>query len=345
MRHRLRLPQVRKEDRSMTIRQQLLLSGAAFAMLVSAAHAQPTEVLDPSKTVPCTIEEIFAKHDVAAQREANALRDLKNQELADPENRADRAKNRLAKGDEESWEGGSTTHRLALDIPTIHNHRESFDIVEPFMAPTHVSIPDGTKQCWVDILFGKTLVPCGVHYRDAIVTILQYRKKTVSLDLPDAVELHRVDVSYDTGTITNRHNRHELNDADANIKRIKRELEDGSKAIVDRNSAAFFAEAGKAIDTVEQSVLGDFDTETKERLAPFVKVRADLDAQHKAARANAGDKAGEVDIAFAKVAVPIDQAEAAVHAKADADRKAITQQFADLRGDVAKSRVSCDKTY
>jgi hypothetical protein len=79
-------------------------------------------------------------------------------------------------------------------------------------------------------------------------------------------------------------------------------------------------------------------------LSTFAQIRADLDAKHNAARAAAGDKAGEVDAAFAKAAAPIDQLEAAARAKVEEDRKSIVQQFAALREDLNKSRLSCVKS-
>ena len=135
----------------------------AVALMASDAFDQSTDSEDTSKDVSCTIEEIFAKHDVAAKAQADALNDQKGRELVDPENRADRAKNRLDKGDEISVEGGSTRHRIAFDVPKIRMRRVSFDIPQTFMGDTKLEVPDGIKQCWMKAGPLKTKVPCGVH--------------------------------------------------------------------------------------------------------------------------------------------------------------------------------------
>jgi len=308
----------------------------------AAPAANGVDVNEATKGVPCTIEEIFSKHAAATKAQADALRDRKRQELVDPENRADRAKNRLEHGDEISVEGGSTRHRIAFDVPKIRMHRVSFDIPETFMGDAKMEVPDGLKECWWKVGPIKTKGLCA-HTKIVVVGVPQFRSKTVSFDLPDTVEWQRVDIVYDTLTVTQRDNRHDLNTANGNIQRIKRELEDGSKAIQDRTSAEFFDEAGKAIDKAEQSALAEFDKQVRERLSSLAQIRSDLESKRSAARAAAGDKAGEVDAAFTKAAAPIDRMEAVARAKVEEDRKSITQQFAILRDDLNKSRLACVK--
>src|SRR4051812_35431448 len=117
----------------MMFRREFLLTVAASAMLTATGQAHSTEGTDPAAALPCTIDSIFAKYLDAAKREANAFRDQKNQELVDPENRADRAKNRVEKNDNLTVEGGSAQHRLAMDVPHLRMHRVSFSFPETFM--------------------------------------------------------------------------------------------------------------------------------------------------------------------------------------------------------------------
>lgn len=213
--------------------------------MASVAFAQAVNVDHVAEIVPCTINEIFAKYEATTKAQADALRDQKNHELVDPENRADRAKNRLDKGDEFSLDGGSTTHRISLDLPKVRMGRKSMDVPDGYFAVTTILIPDGVKMCRTGGMI-KIDVPCGVHQREVKTKVPQWRTKTVYFDLPETVEWERAEITYKTPNVTQRDNRHDLNTADGNIKRIQRELEDGSKAIADRNSVAFFDEANKA---------------------------------------------------------------------------------------------------
>ena len=320
------------------------IAAAVAALIMSTlVLADVVPLRDLAQDLPCSIEQIFAKYEASAKAQADALRDKKNQELIDPENRADRARNRLDKGEAVSWEGGSARHRLAFDVPKMRTHRVSFDIVETYMADTRTQVPDGVKTCMVNAGFVKTKVPCGVHYRDVVVTVPQFRKKTVSLDLPDAIKWQRVDIVYDTPTVTMRDEKHDLDAADGNIDRIRKELLDGTKAIADRTSAAFFAEATSIINRTDQAALADFDAKMQERLVLFAKLRSESEAKRAAARAAAGDKAGEVDAAFAKVTQAIDQAEARAREEIVSERKAISQPYTDLRDLLAKSSIACVK--
>jgi hypothetical protein len=332
-----------KQECIMTFRREFLLTVAASAMLTATAQAQSTEGTDPTAALPCTIDSIFAKYLDAAKVEADALHNQKTQELVDPENRADRAKNRVEKSDNFTIEGGSAQHRLAFDVPQIRMHRVSFSFPETFMGNQTIQIPDGAKQCMVPIPFGKTLVPCGVHYRNAVVSVPQWRTNTVILDLPDAVKWQRVDVVYDTPTVTYRDNKHDLETAKGDIERIEREMGNGSTAISSRNDAAFFDEAGKAIDKVETSVLADFDKMSQEQLAPFALSRKSLESQHGDARAKAGSKIAEVDTAFAKVFATIDEAEEAARAQLDIEHQRVTQQFDSIRDGLKKGQLSCTR--
>ncbi len=98
----------------------LLLASTCLASV--AAHGEPGDQVSlPEALVeaPCVIDKVASDRAKSAADEARALADRKAAELVDPENRADRANNRLKDGQNVTVEGGSSHHRLSLDLPTV----------------------------------------------------------------------------------------------------------------------------------------------------------------------------------------------------------------------------------
>lgn len=326
----------------MVFHRTLLLAGAAF-LTASAAHADivsrvvAQDTVDAPPLIDCTIEEIFKKQADEARKEGEALAQKKDQELVDPENRADRGAKRTAQGDNTSLEGGMARHRLSFDRPvvTVKTKRISFDIPETIMT-TRTEIR--ANWCMVNAGLFKTKVPCNVSVQ---VPHPEIRMRTVVIDVPDGVDvrMESLDLSYDTPSMTSRDNEKELKTAKGNIDRIKNELKAGRVAIADRHQNDFVQEANAAIDAYGTVSLLAIDRDLDNALAGLNAVRNDLETRQAEARAEAGPHAGEVDAAMAPAFQELDNQETATKAAADVARQNVRNEANTLRDDVNRARL------
>ena len=150
----------------------------ASTCLVSAAalgesgNQLPLQLPLPTPLVeaPCVINKVERDRANAAGAAARALADRKAAELVDPENRADRANNRLKDGNAVTWEGGSSHHRLSLDLSTvtIRNETKSFDFVEVYTGQLKTKVPRLESCMWkMDLPFGGKIETKGTCLRDS----------------------------------------------------------------------------------------------------------------------------------------------------------------------------------
>jgi hypothetical protein len=273
----------------------------------------------------------------AAANEAHALADSKAAELVDPENRADRANNRLKDGQAVTWEGGSSHHRLSLDLPTItvRNEIKSFDFVEVYTGQLKTKVPR-LETCWWTIGPIKTK---GVCVRDGwlVTDIPMFRNKRVEFSLPSAIEvgLKTQEFSYDLPTVTERDNRRDFEHAKADVERIGRELDAGKAAIAVKQAALLDEDIKKDLDDIEKDTLAAFDQNVASETAVFAQKRAELIATRDQARAaySSAKDPHDADAAFAQAFALLDKAEADAKASSDLERQQITAKIAEMRKD------------
>jgi hypothetical protein len=286
---------------------------------------------------PCVVDKIEGDRAKAAADEAHALADRKAAELVDPENRADRANNRLKDGHLVTWEGGSSHHRLSLDLPTItvRNETKSFDFVEVYTGQLKTKVPR-LETCWWTVGPIKTKGTC---VRDGwlVTDVPMFRNKRVEFLLPSKIEIgHKTqEFSYDLPTVTERDNRTDFEHAKADVERIKRELDAGKAAIANKQAALLDEDIKKALDGIEKDTLAAFDQNLASQTAMFAQKRADLIAtrdQARAAYSSAKDPHG-ADAAVAQAFALLDNAEADAKATSDQERQQITAKIAEMRKD------------
>lgn len=313
------------------------------ALLISIANGEVIRKVvfpTPANVVPCTIEEIYRKHEEAARTEATNFSKRKEQELIDPENRANRGANRLKHGDEFSLEGGMSYHKISLDMPqfTIRTEEKSFDFVEITFNETRIPLTE-PYECWFKFGPIKTKSIC-FRKRDLVTRVPQFYRKRVVFSLPSSIEMKikRVEFSYDLPTLTQRDNRQELNDAMTNIDRIKKEIEVGKASIAMRHNAEFVADVNASIDRAEADAMSSLAQMEADVPAPMIQKRAELNASLAQARHAAGDRAGEIEASYTSGFQALDQAEALIKAGVESARRNVREQISDLRSDFDKIR-------
>lgn len=333
----------------MIVRLSILLLATTSVMCV-AAHGEldgqlrlPTRLID----APCLIAKAADDHANRARDEALALADRKEAELVDPENRATRADNRLREGKNVTWEGGSSHHRLSLDLPTVtvRNEIKSFDFVEVYTGQAKTKVPQ-LETCWWKVGFIKTKGTC---VRDGwlITDVPMLRNKHVEFSLPSKIEIgHKTqEFSYDLPTVTQRDNRTDFEHAKADVERIKRELEADKNTIANKHAALLKNDIGKALDGVEKDLFAAFEQTVASQAVIFAEKRTALTAardQGRAAYSAAKDPHG-ADAAFAQAFELLDKAEADAKASSDQERQQIAAKVAELRKDylVDNKEPSC----
>jgi hypothetical protein len=317
---------------------------ASTCLVSVAAHGESGDQLPlpaPLIEAPCIIDKVEGDRAKAAAAEALALADRKAAELVDPENRADRANNRLKDGQNVTWEGGSSHPRLSLDLPTVtvRNETKSFDFVEVYTGQLKTKVPR-LETCWWTVHAGfidiKTKGSC---VRDGwlVTDVPMFRNKHVEFSLPSSVEIgHKTqEFSYDLPSGTQRDNRTDFEHAKADVERIKRELDAGKAAIASKQDALLNEDIKKVIDGIEKDTLAVFDQNVASQMAIFSQKREELVAAREQARAaysSAKDPHG-ADAAFAQAFALLDKAEADAKAGSDLDRQQITAKIADMRKD------------
>lgn len=316
----------------------------ASTYLFSAGAHGETAVPLPTALVeaPCVIDKVESDRATAAAAEARALADRKAAELVDPENRADRANNRLKDGHNVTVEGGSSHHRLSLDLLTItvRNQIKSFDFVEVYTGQLKTKVPRW-ESCWwsTKLPFGGEIKTKGTCMRDSwlVTDVPMLRNKHVEFSLPSSIEIgHSTqEFSYDLPTVTERGNRTDFEHAKADVERIKRELDTGKFAIANKQGSLLDEDIKKAIDGIEKDTLAAFDQNVASQTAMFAQKRADLVAardQARAAYSSAKDPHG-ADAAFEQAFTLLDKAEADAKASSDLERQQIAAKIGGMRKD------------
>jgi hypothetical protein len=318
----------------------LLLASTSF--LSGAAHAESGDQFSaPASLIeaPCVIDKVEGDRAKTAADEARALADRKAAELVDPENRADRANNRLKEGKSVTWEGGSSHHRVSLDLltVTVRNTTKSFDFVEAYTGQLKTKVIRMEVCWWTAGWLGiKTKGACP---RESwlVTDVPMFRNKHVEFSLPSKIEIgHKTqEFSYDSPTVTQRDNRTDFEHAKAEVERVKRELDAGKAAIADKHASLLDEDIKKALDGIEKDTLAAFDENVASQTAMFAQKRAELNAsrdQARAAYASAKDPHG-ADAAFAQAFALLDQAEADANKSADLERQQIGAKIAEMRKD------------
>jgi hypothetical protein len=318
----------------------------ASTCLVSAAalgeSGNQLPLPTPLVEAPCVINKVERDRANAAGAAARALADRKAAELVDPENGADRANTRLKDGHAVTWEGGSSHHRLSLDLSTvtIRNETKSFDFVEVYTGQLKTKVPRLESCMWkMDLPFGGKIETKGTCLRDSwlITDVPMLRNKHVEFSLPSKVEIgHQTqEFSYDLPTVTERDNRRDFEHAKADVERIKRELDAGKAAIAETQTALLYEDIKEALDGIEKDTLATFDRNVASQKAMFAQKRSELIAtrdQARAAYAAAKDPHG-ADAAFAQAFALLDKAEAEAKASSARERQQITEKIAEMRKD------------
>jgi hypothetical protein len=312
-----------------------VLGGSA----VRAAADGSLELPAPLRDAPCIIDKVEGDRAKAAAAEAHALANRKAAELVDPENRADRANNRLKDGQNVTVEGGSSHHRLSLDLPTIvvRNETKSFDFVEVYTGQLKTKVIRMETCWWTAGWLGiKTKGTCP---RESwlVTDVPMVRNKHIEFSLPSKIEVgHKTqEFSYDLPTVTQRDNRTDFEHAKADVERIKRELDAGKAAIADKQAASLDEDIRKALDGIEKDTLAAFDQNAAAQTAAWAQKRAELIAtrdQARAAYASAQDPHG-ADAVFAQAFALLDKAEADANVSSDLERQQIAAKIAEMRKD------------
>jgi hypothetical protein len=311
-----------------------LLLGST-CLISAAALGDQLPLPEPLIEAPCVISKVEGERAKAAADEAHALADRKTAELVDPENRADRANKRLKGGQNVTWEGGSSHHRLSLDLPTftVRNETKSFDFVEAYTGQLKTKVPR-LETCWWKVGPLKTKGTC---VRDGwlVTDVPMFRNKHVEFSLPSAIEIrHKTqEFSYDLPTVTLRDNRTDFEHAKADVERIKRELDAGKAAVAEKQTALLDQDIKKAFDGIEKDTLAAFDQNVASQIGAFAQKRAELIAardQARAAYSSAKDPHG-ADAAFAQAFALLDRAEADAKARSDLERQQIAAEIAEMR--------------
>jgi hypothetical protein len=315
----------------------ILLSSTCLVSAVAFGETGGQSPPSPLVEAPCVIDKIEGERAEAAANEARALADRKAAELVDPENRADRANNRLKGGQAVTVEGGSSHHRLSLDLPTIavRNETKSFDFVEVYTGQLKTKVPR-LETCWWTVGPIKTKGTC-VRDGWVVTDVPMVRNKHVEFSLPSKVEIgHKTqEFSYDLPTVTQRDNRTDFEHAKADVERIKRELDAGKAAIADKQAALLDEDIKKALDGIEKDTLAAFDQNVASQTAMFAQKRAELIAtrdQARAAYASAKDPNG-ADGPFVQAFALLDQAEKDAKSSAELERQQIGAKIAEMRKD------------
>jgi hypothetical protein len=320
----------------------LLLASTCLASV--AAHGEPGDRISlPPALVeaPCTLEQVASDRVKAAADAARSLADRKTAELVDPDNRADRANNRLKDGQNVTVEGGTSHHRVSLDLPTVtvRNETKSFDFVEVYTGQLKTKVPR-LETCWWTVHAGFIDIKTkGTCVRDGwlVTDVPMFRNKHVEFSLPSSIEIgHKTqEFSYDLPTVTERDNRADFEHAKADVERIQRELNAGKAAIANNQAALMDEDIKKAIDAIEKDTLGAVDQNVASQTAMFAQKRAELVAardQARAAYSSAKDPHG-ADAAFAQAFALLDKAEADAKASSDLERQQIAVKIAEMRKD------------
>ena len=320
----------------------LTLLLASTCLVSAATYAETGNQLPlPASIIqaPCVVEKVEGDRAKAAADEAHALAERKAAELVDPENRADRANNRLKDGQNVTVEGGSSHHRLSLDLPTttVRYDTKSFDFVEVYTGQLKTKVIRMETCWWTAGWLG--LKTKGTCPRESwlVTDVPMIRNKHVEFSLPSKIEIgHKTqEFSYDLPTVTERDNRADFDHAKADVERIKRELEAGKVAIADKQAVLLDDQIKTTLDGVEKDTLAAFDQNVAVQMATFAQQRKDLTAtrdQARAAYASAKDPHG-ADAAFAQTFALFDKMEADAKANFDLQREQITAKIAEMRKD------------
>lgn len=318
----------------------LVLTNAGQAGGSATAATDSETARGVLQEAPCDIEDAIAAAKAKAAKQAGDLAAAKDPELDDAQNRADRAGKRVGKGDEFSWEGGGSRQKYSMDIPqfTLRYTTKSFDVPETSWKETRTRF-GRMESCWwkTDLPFGGEIKTKGTCWResDIVWSVPQFRMGRVEIQVPDTLEtkMKTVEFSWDLPTVTVRDNREELDKANENIKKINRDLEQGTANIADRNTEDAKNQIAAILDRSESDALAAFDKEQAASLKVFEDQRAELNRSLADARgrlSQAGQQ-GRADAAFAPAFQLIDDAQARFVASAADARAKIGQEIKALR--------------
>jgi hypothetical protein len=330
----------------------MLLLGAAFLMSPAAADEAESPQLPALREVPCDLERAVTDARRRAADETARLAAEKQKDLDSAEQRARRSDERIKHGDNFSWEGGGSRQHYSIDVPdvTVEYSPKSFDFVQTAMKETRTHF-GRFEACWWTVRAGfidiKTKGSCW-RDSDIVWSVPQFKWGRVEIGLPSVkVGWKRQDIYWDLPTVTVRDNKGDLEKANDDTARTKRELEQGTEAIRRR-----------VVDSARQEVTGILDKDLKDSdaaidnakvkaLAPLIKQKQDLTGSRDAARAAlaAAGKGGEADGAFDEAFKMIDKSVADVSAGFELARDDVHKQITALRdaylGDGKSAATAC----
>ncbi|MFK4721028.1 hypothetical protein ABIE89_002128 [Bradyrhizobium niftali] len=313
-----------------------LLVSVSSLVLSWGARAEPVAAVTPDarlKAASCAIAKAAQDRTDAAKSEARAFASEKATELVDPENRADRAGNRLKEGKNVTEEGGMSHHRVSFDIAdfTVRYETKSFDFVEAYTGELRTKVVK-FEACWWKVGFVKTKGTCP---RESwlVTNVPMVRKKHVEFSVPASLEtkFRTVEGSYDLPTATWRDNRRDFDHAKADVERIQREIDAGQDAIAKKQTDLMVLDVSSTIDGIEKQWMAELDQSAAANAADFAKKKAELVEIERQARSMSGTDAETVEKTFASAFALLDRAESEakdnfVRSKADAGA-----QIAQLR--------------
>jgi hypothetical protein len=254
--------------------------------------------------------------------------------LDSAEQRAHRSDERIKKGDNFSWEGGGSRQRYSIDLPqvTVGYSNKSFDFVQTAMKETRTHF-GRFEACWWKVGFIKTKGTCW-REGDIVWSVPQFKWGRVEIGMPTVkIGWKRQNFIWDLPTVTVRDNKGDLDKANDDIARTRKELKQGTEDIKSRVTAAARQEISGILDKATNDSDASIDEAKAKAMAPLLKQKQDLARSRDAARAalTAAGKSGEADAAFAEAFEMIDKSGADVSASFEEARGEVHKQIAALK--------------
>jgi hypothetical protein len=333
-------------------RRAMFLLGAAFLISPAAADDAGSLQIPTLRDAPCELERVVSDAQRRAADETARMTAEKEKDLDSAEQRANRSDERIKKGDNFTWEGGGSRQHYSLDLPqvTVEYAIKSFDFVQTAMKETRTHF-GRFETCWWTVKAGfiniKTKGTCW-RESDIVWSVPQFKWGRVEIRMPTVkIGSKRQDFYWDLPTVTVRDNKGDLDKANDDTARTRRELEQGTEAIRVRVMSSAREQVTGILDNASKDSDAALDTAKAKALEPLLKQKQDLTKGRDAARAAlaAAGKGGEADAAFAEAFKMLDKSLADVAAGFESARDDVHKQIAALKdaylGDGKSAVAAC----